>query len=141
MVKKTPISPTSYNKPQIILNSSRLLFNSSEDSIILSSAKSTVLDSNADSAIRSKEGNVSISAPKGKVSLGRPNAREAVILGSSFMEKFDLFLGSYGQLLQTLAKEPTLSIAAGFAFVSYDVQIKQLREEMKTMLSRRVKVS
>lgn len=141
MVKKTPISPTSYNNSQIILNSNRLLFNSSEDSIILSSAKSTILDSNADSAIRSKEGNVNIIAPKGKVSLGRPNAREAVILGSSFMEKFDLFLGSYGQLLQTLSKEPTLSIAAGFAFVSYDVQIKALREEMKTMLSRRVKVS
>ena len=141
MVKKTPISPTSYNNPQIILNSNRLLLNSSEDSIILSSAKSTILDSNADSAIRSKKGNVNILAPEGNVSLGKPNAREAVILGSSFMEKFDLFLGSYGQLLQTLSKEPTLSIAASFAFVSYDVQIKTLREEMKRMLSRRVKVS
>ena len=141
MIKKTPISPTSYNNPQIILNSNRLLLNSSEDSIILSSAKSTILDSNADSAIRSKKGNVNILAPEGNVSLGKPNAREAVILGSSFMEKFDLFLGSYGQLLQTLSKEPTLSIAASFAFVSYDVQIKTLREEMKRMLSRRVKVS
>ena len=141
MIKKTPISPTSYNNPQIILNSNRLLLNSSEDSIILSSAKSTVLDSNSDSAIRSKKGNVNILAPEGNVSLGKPNAREAVILGSSFMEKFDLFLGSYGQLLQTLSKEPSLSIAAGFAFVSYDVQIKTLREEMKRMLSKRVKVS
>lgn len=141
MIKKTPISPTSYNKPQIILNSDRLLLNSSEDSIILSSAKSTVLDSNSDSAIRSKKGNVNILAPEGNISLGKPNAREAVILGSSFMEKFDIFLGSYGQLLQTLSKEPSLSIAAGFAFVSYDVQIKALREEMKRMLSKRVKVS
>jgi len=141
MIKKTPISPTSYNNPQIILNSNRLLLNSSEDSIILSSAKSTILDSNEDSAIRSKKGNVNILAPEGNISLGKPNAREAVILGSSFMEKFDLFLGSYGQLLQTLSKEPTLSIAASFAFVSYDVQIKTLREEMKRMLSRRVKVS
>jgi hypothetical protein len=141
MIKKTPISPTSYNNPQIILNSNRLLLNSSEDSIILSSAKSTLLDSNSDSAIRSKKGNVNILAPEGKVSLGKPNARESVILGSSFMEKFDLFLGSYGQLLQTLSKEPSLSIAASFSLVSYDVQIKTLREEMKRMLSRRVKVS
>jgi len=141
MIRKTPISPTSYNDSQIILNSKRLLLNSSEDSIILSSAKSTVLDSNSDSAIRSKKGNVNILAPEGKVSLGKPNARESVILGSSFMEKFDIFLGSYGQLLQTLSKEPSLSIAASFSLVSYDVQIKTLREEMKRMLSSRVKVS
>ena len=141
MVKNTPISPTSYNNPQIILNSNRLLLNSDSDNIILSSAKSNVLDSNADTAIRSKEGNINILTPKGNISLGDSNANEAVILGSSFIERMDAFLGQYGQLLQTLAKEPTLSITAGFAFVSYDSQIKQIRAEMKNMLSKKVKVS
>ena len=56
------------------------------------------------------------------------------------MEGFDVLLGQYGQLLQTLAKEPSLSIAAGFAFTSYESQIKGLRSKLATMLSNKVKV-
>ena len=140
MVRNTPISPTAYNNPQVILNSSRLLFNSNSDNIILSSAKSNIIESNADSAIRSKEGNVNILTPKGNISLGSTSANEAVILGNTFMEGFDVLLGQYGQLLQTLAKEPSLSIAAGFAFTSYESQIKGLRSKLSTMLSNKVKV-
>ncbi len=141
MVRKTPPSPFSYNDPQIILNSKRLLLNSSKDSIILSAAKSNIIDSWGDSAIRSKGGNVNILAPKGNIALGETNANEAVILGTSFINLMDAFLGSYGQLLQTLSKEPTLSIAASFAFTSYESSIKKLRTELLTMLSEKVKVS
>ena len=141
MVKNTPISPFSYNKPQIILNSGRLLFNSKSDNILLSSAKSVILDSNSDSAIRSKEGNINVLTPKGNISLGDTNANEAVILGTTFIESFDAFLAQFGQFLETVSKESSLSISAGLAYTMYQGQVKEFRKALQQMLSEKVKVS
>lgn len=141
MVRNTPPSPQTYNNSQILLNSRRLLLNSSRDSIILSATKSNIIDSWGDSAIRSKGGNVNILSPKGNIALGETNASEAVILGTSFIKLMDTFLGSYGQLLQAMSKEPTLSISAAFAYTSYENSIQKLRAQLSTMLSEKVKVS
>jgi hypothetical protein len=141
MVRNTPPSPQTYNNSQILLNSRRLLLNSSRDSIILSATKSNIIDSWGDSAIRSKGGNVNILSPKGNIALGETNASEAVILGTSFIKLMDTFLGSYGQLLQTISKEPTLSISAAFAYTSHESSIQKLRTQLSTMLSEKVKVS
>jgi uncharacterized protein involved in exopolysaccharide biosynthesis len=53
----------------------------------------------------------------------------------------DTFLGSYGQLLQTISKEPTLSISAAIAYTSHESSIQKLRTQLSTMLSEKVKVS
>ena len=90
---------------------------------------------------RSQEGNVNILSPKGNIALGETNASEAVILGTSFINLMDTFLGSYGQLLQAISKEPTLSISAAFAYTSYENSIQKLRAQLSTMLSEKVKVS
>ena len=140
MVKNTPISPFSYNRPQIILNSGRLLFNSSTDNIILSSAKSVVMDSMGDSAIRSKDGNVNVLTPKGNISLGSTNADEAVILGTTFIQNFDSFLGGLSTLFKALSKEAGLSVSAGFAYTLYQTQISNFRKDLQNMLSEKVKV-
>ena len=140
MVSKTPTSPFSYNNPQIILNSGRLLFNSSTDNILFSSQKSILLDSNSDTAIRSRESNVNILTPKGNISLGGTNADEAVILGTTFIQNFDAFLGGLSTLFQALSKEANLSVSAGFAYTLYQTQINNFRSELQNMLSEKVKV-
>ena len=140
MISKTPTSPFSYNNPQIILNSGRLLFNSSTDNILFSSQKSILLDSNSDTAIRSRESNVNILTPKGNISLGGTNADEAVILGTTFIQNFDAFLGGLSTLFQALSKEANLSVSAGFAYTLYQTQINNFRSELQNMLSEKVKV-
>ena len=140
MISKTPTSPFSYNNPQIILNSGRLLFNSSTDNILFSSQKSILLDSNSDTAIRSRESNVNILTPKGNISLGGTNADEAVILGTTFIQNFDAFLGGLSTLFQALSKEAYLSVSAGFAYTLYQTQINNFRSELQNMLSEKVKV-
>ena len=86
-----PISPNKFDKPQIILSSGRLLFNSYNDSILLSSDDTINLNSN---------NSVNIDTPStviksDKVLLGDKNARESVILG-------DLFLADFQSLMTTI---------------------------------------
>ena len=88
MVKNTPKSPPSYNQPQVILNSGRLLFNTTTDSIIMSAKKSIILESVEDLGIKSREKNVNIFSEKGYVSLGRKNSKESIVLGDTMVAKF-----------------------------------------------------
>ncbi len=108
MVDKTPISPNKFSQPQIILNSSRLLFNSTSDSIIASAKKSIILESVDDLGIKSRDKNVTIYSEKGIVSLGRKNARSSAILGNKFSEQFDKLMGQLVVLLEALNIEPGL---------------------------------
>jgi len=100
-----PSSPTTFNKPQIILNSGRLLFNSTEDSILLSSKKVISLSAIEDIGLSSR-GFINLST-KG-VRLGGPEASESLILGDSFLKQFNGLLDSLSLLCEALSTEPVL---------------------------------
>ena len=101
----TPVFPQSYNFPQVILNSSRLLLNSTTDSILLSSKKVISLSAIEDIGLSSR-GNISLSS-KG-IRLGGSEANESLIMGDSFIAQFNVLLDSLSLLCEALTTEPAL---------------------------------
>lgn len=81
--------PREYSKPQIILNSGRLVFNASSDSIILSAQDSIVLSSNKEVGITSGD---SVNITSNKINIGGANASEPALLGGKFLDQFKTLL-------------------------------------------------
>lgn len=79
-----PLLPREYFSPQIILNSGRLIFNASSDSIIASAQDSIALSSNSQIGLTSK--NVNIVGDS--IKIGGTTADQQVILGNIFIEQF-----------------------------------------------------
>jgi len=86
-----PVAPNEYAGKQIILNSGRLVFNTTEDHLLFSSKKSINLNA-VESINFDTTGPVTLQA--GEVYLGSKNATEPVLLGQSTIN-----------LLQTLLQE------------------------------------
>jgi len=91
----TPLLPREYYNPQIILNSGRLVFNASKDSIILSAQDSIALSSNNQIGITSN--NVNIAADS--IKIGGPDATDPALLGGAFINQFRELV----EQIQTLA--------------------------------------
>ena len=100
-----PKFPQSYNLPQVVLNSSRLLLNSTTDSILLSSKKVISLSAIEDIGLSSR-GNISLSS-KG-IRLGGSEANESLMMGDSFITQFNVLLNSLSLLCDALVSEPAL---------------------------------
>ena len=132
----TPESVSSYSKPQILLNSSRLVFNSYSDSILLSSNKAISLSSIGDIGIYSRESNINISGKS--IKLGDTNANQSIILGDNFIEGFRSLLVSLRQLTDSISNEPSLSIASATAITSNQT-ILELIDGLNNYLSKTVK--
>tara|TARA_B110000908_G_scaffold58757_1_gene71434 strand:+ start:56 stop:1396 length:1341 start_codon:yes stop_codon:yes gene_type:complete len=79
-----PLLPREFFNPQIILNSERLIFNATTDSILASAQDSISLSSDNQIGLTSK--NVNISGQS--IKLGGPTANEPAILGGAFMNQF-----------------------------------------------------
>ena len=139
-VKKVPISPKSFNSPQIILNSGRLLFNTNTDSILMSAYKSIVLESNEDLAIKSTNKNVNIISSEGVVSLGKQNATESVILGDKFLLQFENLIGSLENLCTALKNEPKIPAAASVAALTVPL-LQDIKNLVPSFKSQKVKTS
>ncbi len=126
-----PISPNKFDKPQIILSSGRLLFNSYNDSILLSSDDTINLNSN---------NSVNIDTPStviksDKVLLGDKNAREAVILGDKFLADFQSLMTT----LITLSSALQTPIGTPIPFVpnvSIPVPAVQVQNAANKMLNK-----
>ena len=140
VISKTPISPKSFNKPQVILNSGRLLFNTTTDSILLSSQKSIVLEAIEDVGIKSQSGNLNLLSDKGNISLGKNNATQAAILGDAFIEQFSALLNSLNQLADALNKEPSLNATPAVAYLMKD-SIKNIQNQIPNLVSQKVKLA
>ena len=140
VIKNTPISPKSYNSSQIILNSGRLLFNTTGDSMLFSSKKSIVLESQEDLGIKSLTRNVNILAPQGNVSIGQKNASDAAILGTSFINLITPFLGLLKTTLEQLKNEPQLSVSKPSSMATA-TELQSVLNKIQTTLSDKVKLS
>lgn len=84
-----PVATDQYNKPQILLTSGRLVFNSSEDHILMRSNKSINLS--AYSSIN-LETNNDIILESSKVYLGSKDASEQVVLGTTLKAQLDTLI-------------------------------------------------
>jgi len=140
VISKAPISPKSFNQQQVILNSGRLLFNTSTDSILFSSKKSIVLEAIEDVGIKSQNGNVSILSNKGNVSIGQVNASQSAILGDAFMDQFLALLNSLSQLADALNKEPSLNATPAVAYLMKD-SITNIQNQIPNLVSQKVKLA
>jgi hypothetical protein len=87
-----PKAIKTFNSPQIILKSGRIILNSSEDDILLNSKNKIALSSENEIGISSVK-NVNIDA--NNIKIGSRFANQPIILGQDFMDQF-------GQLLITL---------------------------------------
>jgi len=140
VISKAPISPKSFNQQQVILNSGRLLFNTSTDSILFSSKKSIVLEAIEDVGIKSQNGNVSILSDKGNVSIGQVNAAQSAVLGDAFMDQFLALLNSLSQLADALNKEPSLNATPAVAYLMKD-SITNIQNQIPNLVSQKVKLA
>ena len=77
-----PTTPNEYIEPQVILNSSRLVFNAHTDSVLLSAEKSIFLGSN--DSINITAANKTVIECE-DIALGKKDATEPIILGNKFL--------------------------------------------------------
>jgi hypothetical protein len=127
-----PVFPQSYNLPQIILNSGRLLLNSTTDSILLSSKRVISLSAIEDIGLSSR-GNISLST-KG-VRLGGSEANESLIMGDSFITQFNVLLDSLSLLCEALTTEPVLK-STPLVAVGLSNTIKAIKNVSSTFTSK-----
>ena len=102
-----PISPSQYNKPQIILKSGRLLFATDDDHILFSSKQSINL--NAYSSINlDTPGDIILESSK--VYLGSKDATEKVVLGNTLKAQLDTLitaLNTFASICSSQISQPS----------------------------------
>jgi len=106
----------SYQGSQVMLNSSRLVFNAnSTGSMLLNSEGAISLTSVYTVGIYSQEGDISLQSSRGVIRLGDYNANQSIILGDNFMFDFQNLLKKLRNLCQLLVGEPELVVSTGAA--------------------------
>lgn len=105
-----PIVPNQYKGKQIIINSGRLLFNTTEDHLMFSSKKSINLN-----AVQSV--NIDVTGPfvvqAGEIFLGSKDANESVLLGDSTVELLKDIFTDIGTLLNVMSQQVTRPTETG----------------------------
>lgn len=132
---QTPISPSGYNKPQIIINSERILFNTTVDSILLSSIKNIILSSVKDMGLISHK-NINLTGEQ--INLGGVNASQSIILGDNFIDNFKGLIDGLGALTKALESETSLGPSTLLA-ASLSNTLKIINKNMDTFLSKKTK--
>lgn len=128
-----PTSLGSYNNPQIILNSGRLVFNTNLDSIIMNSKKSISLSSVEDLGLYSQNGNVTLNGKN--IRIGDINAEQSLVLGDTFMEQFKQLLISLSLLMESLTTEPYLG-PASLSAQNTKIIVDSLKDQIPNFLSK-----
>ena len=105
-----PEFPNQYKDNQVILNSGRVLLNSTTDSILLSSAKVISLSAKSDIGIATSG---SISIESGELKLGSSEAVQPAVLGDIFFDQLSGVLAGLSNVMVNLSIEPTLSFTPG----------------------------
>ena len=141
LAKQTPQSPTSYKAPQVILNSGRLLFNSTTDCIMMSSQKSILAEAREDIGLKSIGGNLTLQSDRGIVSLGGISSEQPIVRGTEFANSYATLLDALELLIEALSKESMIPAAASSATLILNM-IKEINVEDSTkfpFLSNKVK--
>lgn len=127
-----------YNKPQIVLNSGRLVFNTNLDSILINSQEHIALSAINDVGLFSRKGNINIRG--NNVKLGGVNAVESLILGNTFLTQFEALLDAMRFLADAITEEPNLAVSAPMAD-NLKLIIDGFKGQMGIMLSKNVQTT
>ena len=122
-----PQSPDQYAGKQVIINSGRLVFNTTEDHILLSSKKSINL--NAIDGVNIDTPSLTIQS--GNVYLGSKNATEPVLLGNKTIATLDTLINNLSAFLQVCST--IVSTAPGTPIVPLNVAATQLSSQLKVI--------
>ena len=127
-----------YVGSQVILNSNRLVFNSTTDSILLSAKKSVSISSIGTVGIFSQQGDVVLQSSKNLVRMGDANANQSVILGDNFLKELTSLLKKLQFLTNSLSVDPRIP-TSNFPASSLNNQISIFLENMPQFASKTVK--
>ena len=100
--EEKPIAPNQYSGAQVVLNSGRLLFNSTQDNIMLSSKKSINLNS-IEGINMDTPGPIILES--GQVLLGSREAEESVLLGDSTVDLLQNLISDLSSLLKIMGSQ------------------------------------
>lgn len=128
-LEKSPEYPNSYKGAQVVLNSERILLNSTKDSVLISGQKVISLSANEGIGL-STSGSMSIES--GELKLGASNAKQPLILGDTFMVQLKAITSDLISVMVALTNEPSLTLAsgaAGTALESLNKFIKSIEAE------------
>jgi len=135
-----PTTPNEYAGRQVILNSGRLVFNTTQDHLLLSSQKS--IGFTAIESINFDTTN-DIILQAGGVYLGSKSATESVLLGDSTVQLLNTLIGELVKLTNTLATAQVVSFGPlvtvnGQAAV-INTTLLNLQAQLNTLLSNSVR--
>jgi hypothetical protein len=122
-----PQTPNQYAGKQIIINSGRLVFNSTVDHILLSSRKSINL--NAVENVNIDSPNTTIQSEK--VYLGSKNATEPILLGNSTISTLNNLIDNLNSFLQICST--VVATAPGTPIVPLNLAANQLSIQLKVI--------
>jgi hypothetical protein len=129
-----PTTPNQYSGKQIILNSGRLVFNTTEDHLLLSSKKSVNINAISGFNVDSPQSVIQSNS----VLLGGVNAVEPLLKGDTTIALLSQLIDQLSLLSSTLANAPIPPVAAAAAqFITYLTTLKvQLETTTKSNISK-----
>ena len=134
-LEESPEYPSSYKGAQAILNSERILLNSTKDSVLISGQKVVSLSANEGIGISTKG---SMSIESGELKLGASNAEQPVILGDTFLTSLNGVLEGLKGVMDALGGEPSLQVTPALAQTLSQTIIKY-QEKIEDFTSKTVK--
>ena len=129
-----PTTPNQYSGKQIILNSGRLVFNTTEDHLLLSSKKSVNINAISGFNVDSPQSVIQSNS----VLLGGVNAVEPLLKGDTTIALLSQLIDQLSLLSSTLVNAPIPPVAAAAAqFITYLTTLKvQLETTTKSNISK-----
>ena len=134
-LEESPEYPNSYKGAQVILNSERVLLNSTKDSVLISGQKVVSLSANEGIGL-STSGSMSIES--GELKLGASSAEQPIILGDTFLTSLNEVLDGLKGVVDALSGEPSLQITPTLAQTLSQTIIKY-QEKIEDFTSKTVK--
>ena len=134
-LEKSPEYPSSYKGAQAILNSERVLLNSTKDSVLISGQKVVSLSANEGIGI-STSGSMSIESEE--LNLGASNAEQPIILGDTFLTSLNSVLEGLKGVMDALSGETSLQVTPALAQTLSET-IGKYKEKIEDFTSKTVK--
>lgn len=131
-----PEFPNQYKGNQVILNSGRILLNSTTDSILLSSKKVISLSAKSDIGIATSG---SIAMESGELKLGGSNAEQPAVLGDIFLDRLSGVMVGLQAVVTSLSQEPSLVLTPAPATALIET-LNQFQAAIEDFKSKTVKI-
>lgn len=131
-----PEFPNQYKGNQVILNSGRVLLNSTTDSILISSKKVISLSAKSDIGISTSG---SIAMESGELKLGGSNAEQPAVLGDIFLDRLSGVMAGLSAVITSLSQEPSLVLTPAPATALIET-LNQFQAAMEDFKSKTVKI-